>query len=1000
VRITSLEVTGFGPFKSTQVVDFRAFADDGLFLITGRTGAGKSSILDAICFALYGSVPRYDGAEQKLRSDHSAAADPTSVELEFTVDDSEYRVSRSPQYDRAKRSGTGTTPQKATAELFERIDGEWRGIAAKPSDVGPEILRIVGLTREQFLQVILLAQNRFQDFLLAKNDDRQKVLRNLFGTRRFELVEQAIVDRRRALDARISTARETLALNAGLAAGLLGQPEPEHVDLDWFENGFLALSAERTDAEIEARHTDEALTRADTALRAGETVLATQTRRDRALARLESLEQERSALDALRQELAAAGRAEILSPYIAASVAAERELGRARTREQAARTAYDDGRDGAAAGTTGAPEPSPADPSDLPVVLRGAIDETTRALGLLDDALGDERSIPALESEIAALSRRHDSSVDALRRLEVRSDALPAELEALAGRIEVLQASAGSARTDAAEVDRLTAALAAAETAAALEPQHAAARRQETTAAAATVAANTRILDLLQRRLAGHAAELAGELRDGEPCAVCGSPEHPAPAPRAGDPVTDADIDAAREAADRERRLLDAALAASAELTRALDEARTHSGGDAVDSLAERLLDARSDLREAERAARDASEAVEARARLTAEAVDLAGRLVALRADRETAGAALAAARSRLEAVDGRIRRSLAGYPSVSARADALRVLLGSATALLEAVALTASRLERAEAAASTLERALAEHGFDDAPAALLAARPASVVAAGERRLREFDDGVAGASATLAEPDVVAVPAGLVDLEPVRAARRDARERRDAALAAAAGLQSRVEQLNTIVSAAHTQLASSKRLHDEHRQLSELANAVEGKEPNDKRMRLETYVLAARLEEIVAAANTRLRTMTGGRYALEHDDALQYRGVQSGLGLLIRDEHTGRARPTHSLSGGETFLASLALALGLAEVVTNQAGGIRLDTLFVDEGFGSLDAETLAIAMGTLDDLRAGGRCVGLISHVEAMKEQIPAKLHVSVTADGCSEISAAYEHA
>ncbi|GAB2459429.1 hypothetical protein GCM10027029_21760 [Conyzicola lurida] len=163
-------------------------------------------------------------------------------------------------------------------------------------------------------------------------------------------------------------------------------------------------------------------------------------------------------------------------------------------------------------------------------------------------------------------------------------------------------------------------------------------------------------------------------------------------------------------------------------------------------------------------------------------------------------------------------------------------------------------------------------------------------------------------------------------------------------------------------------------------------------------MRLETFVLAAQLEEIVAAANTRLRTMSAGRYSLEHDDALQYRNTKSGLGLAIRDEHTGRTRPTHSLSGGETFLASLALALGLAEVVTNQTGGITLDTLFIDEGFGSLDSETLDIAMSTLDGLREGGRTIGLISHVEAMKEQIPAKLRITVSPRGDSSVEESFE--
>ena len=158
-------------------------------------------------------------------------------------------------------------------------------------------------------------------------------------------------------------------------------------------------------------------------------------------------------------------------------------------------------------------------------------------------------------------------------------------------------------------------------------------------------------------------------------------------------------------------------------------------------------------------------------------------------------------------------------------------------------------------------------------------------------------------------------------------------------------------------------------------------------------MKLETFVLAAELEEIVAAANVRLAEMSADRYRLQHSDALAARGAASGLGLEVMDRFTGRARPPHSLSGGETFLASLALALGLAEVVTNRAGGIRLDTLFIDEGFGSLDAETLDVAMRTLDELRQGGRTVGVISHVEAMKEQIPAQLRVEQTPQGWSVV-------
>jgi exonuclease SbcC len=209
-------------------------------------------------------------------------------------------------------------------------------------------------------------------------------------------------------------------------------------------------------------------------------------------------------------------------------------------------------------------------------------------------------------------------------------------------------------------------------------------------------------------------------------------------------------------------------------------------------------------------------------------------------------------------------------------------------------------------------------------------------------------------------------------------------------------VRGQADALDELVGRAGRLLAASAELIERYEVVARLAATLKGDAPNERRMRLESFVLAAELEEIVAAANARLRQMSGGRYTLEHDDGIAHRGAQSGLGLAILDGHTGQQRATHSLSGGETFLASLALALGLAEVVTGRAGGITLDTLFIDEGFGSLDADTLEIAMATLDSLRTGGRTIGLISHVEAMKEQIHASLQVSVGEHGWSTITQA----
>ncbi|MGB4777021.1 SbcC/MukB-like Walker B domain-containing protein, partial [Microbacterium sp.] len=206
----------------------------------------------------------------------------------------------------------------------------------------------------------------------------------------------------------------------------------------------------------------------------------------------------------------------------------------------------------------------------------------------------------------------------------------------------------------------------------------------------------------------------------------------------------------------------------------------------------------------------------------------------------------------------------------------------------------------------------------------------------------------------------------------------------------AVGVAQRLRDLLAQTEAAYVDVAGAA---DEAAVVTRLADTVAGRAPNTMKMDLETFVLAAELEEIVAAANLRLAEMSSGRYSLHHSDARAARGRASGLGIEVLDAQTGRLRSPQSLSGGETFLASLALALGLGEVVTSRAGGIRLDTLFVDEGFGSLDPETLELAMRTLDELRAGGRTVGVISHVEAMKEQIPAQLVVEATPQGPSVI-------
>jgi exonuclease SbcC len=901
MRVNRVTMAGFGPYKTAQTVDFDGFTDDGIFLIGGKTGAGKSTILDAICFALYGSVPRYEGqasAATKLRSDHCAPDDPSYVELEFTVGNRRYRLRRAPEYERPKARGGGVTTQKAEAALFVQDgDDRWVGLEAQLRTVGVRVGEIVQLSQEQFLQVILLAQNRFQEFLLAKSDERQSLLRTLFGTRRFDDYDDALQSRRKALGDELGSVRGEVARLSKQLGGVLevdGEAplEPAHA-LEWM-GGHVAAQTERVAAAaLDAERTDAAWH-------------AARAEHDR-LAELQKTQRRRVEAEARRDALTEAS---------------------ARLDEQAARALADAGTH---LGELGSLDAAAAGLAEL--------------TGSLAPGLEAEKSLPALERAITAAESTCEESDAAVDAAKQRAAEWKTELEELGPRLDEAVESAGDQGAAQHLLDGIgpvLTALAAAEKAqAALD----AAQRRELESGRARTAASAALDELRARRLDGHAAELAAALSEGEPCPVCGATQHPAKAGWSGEPVTEADLEAAEAT-------LVVADADASRATNAVAEARARlaqlqgaAAGHTTESALQLKTAASARLETAKAAAQRATQLRARRDGLTAKLAGHEAELEKLRARCDAANAQLTTARAAVEHGRKAVEAARGGFATVTERATALGVSL---RAVREAM----------------------------------------------KRRQEHDAALVAVEATLADPAVRDAPAEPVELDGAKQALSAASGARDAARDARATLAAHLTTAEGLLSQARAAHESSAALEARFEVVQRLANTVHGLPPNTMAMRLESFVLAAELEEIVLAANARLRQMTGGRYLLEHSDERAARGAQSGLGLAILDQHTGVARPTQSLSGGETFLASLALALGLAEVVTGRAGGITLDTLFIDEGFGSLDSETLEIAMGTLDSLRAGGRTIGLISHVEAMKEQIPAKLQVEMADGGWSVIT------
>ncbi|TFC28172.1 SMC family ATPase [Cryobacterium sp. TMT1-3] len=1019
MKIKRLRLAGFGPFKNEQIVDFERFDSDGIFLITGKTGAGKSSILDAICFALYDQVPRFTDTEQRLRSDYCEPDDPTFVELDFSLRGRDYRLLRSPKYERAKKNGTGTTSAAPTAVLQLRQGGEWRGIAAKPREVGLELSTILPLKADQFLQVILLAQNRFQYFLLAKTEERRAVLRTLFGTTRFEQLESALITRRKSLDESLAAVQRDVAEHATAAMHQLRLSVlPVEPDLGWFRGALDGLNREVDLAAHDAEAAAATLAEATVQHRAATETQRRQARRALAESTLATLDTRSGEVDDQRDTLRHAARAARVWPHIRASRAATLAWQAALADESLARAAWlsfdvslrahgvgahgggaigagAHGGGASGAGANGASASDAAAPAGSESALGPIMDALVRRLGALAEVLEEEKRLPALDHEITTLFDLLAGHTDDLKRAQQRLDDLPQQIDFVGVQLAAATVTAAG-ETDAEEaVHRADAGLAAAEDVVFLlagligANEHLLGRSRDNAAAAIDYEV------LVARRIAGQASELAGYLVDGAACAVCGSIEHPAPAAAQEGLVTAADLSTARDQLQEWQQQLADAQETAAALTNRLAQAQALAGQRSVDEFRADRAAAATRLATARTAAGLVEGLRQNQADLRHGLTLAQAAVLAARVSRDSASDTHSVRSGLRDLLAARVGAQRGECDSVTDQVLALQQQLACARALDGAQDLSRQRAAATDAATRQRDGQLEEEGFDDEQTAVAARRDEREIARLETVVRSYDDERAAARAAAAHPELVDLAWEPVDIEPSLRAFDSASSARDAAVSAHGSLTERAGQLTQLVRQVTTRFAASADLLNVHSQVRQLADVMQGDEPNTKRMRLETYVLAAQLEEIVVAANLRLRTMTSGRYALEHDDSRVKGGARSGLGLMIRDGFTGRARATHSLSGGETFLASLALALGLAEVVSGQAGGITLDTLFVDEGFGSLDSETLETAMGTLDTLRAGGRTIGLISHVDSMKEQIPATLRISVTDQGHSRIEA-----
>jgi DNA repair protein SbcC/Rad50 len=986
MRLHRLELSAFGPFAGREEVDLDELGRDGLFLLWGPTGAGKTTLLDAVVFALYGTVPGARGEEKRLRSDHAGVDTRTEVSCELTLAGERLLVTRRPEQQRPKKRGTGVTVEQAKLLVQRWTGAAWEPVSTR-IDEGSEHLRTrLGLDVHQFCQVALLPQGDFARFLRAEPEDRAALLRTLFDVGRFASAEDWLAGERltaqRALDevrvraggliARIAQVADA-KVPEDLAPELLGVAPGVRADV-WVAQLRAAAVTGLADAERVAESAAAEVAEADAELAAARAEDDRHQRRERARTELAALDAAEPHIAPLRTRLDAGRRAEpardVLEAAGRAALAAEQAVGALQeSRRQWTAVAAGAVADGLLARTT----------RDEIAGLRGLLPEVERAELLARQVGTGERRLAELEQRCAERAAALESWPARLAAQETAVDAAAAAAARLPGLRTELAAREAS--------------LAAAREAAALDPNVAEARQAVAALHERWNEAREHWNDLRARRLDGMAAELAVQLVAGEGCPVCGATEHPAPARPAGAPVTRADEEAARRTAEQAEQRHAAARDRMQTGERSLAELRARAGEAPV---VEQEADAAAVRRDERDAARLAGALAAARAELAALAEQREAAAAALVADREELGVRrteLAAAREALQDIGARLAEARGDDADLRARVARLATLAERCEALVEAEgaelrARTAA--EQAQAAAAARVSALGFPDLLDAAGALLEPAELAEVA---RRVDQHDRARAAVTARLAEPE-------LTDLGPrpdvvalVGRCRSVTAAREDAVAAAqdAARRGRTLDRLAADLTAVQVEL-------DEHRataeQVTALADLVNGRGANILRMRLQSFVLAARLEQVAEVASRRLREMSGGRYTFLHSDAQARHGARSGLGLDVLDEYTGMRRPTKTLSGGESFMASLALALGLADVVTDESGGVRLDTLFVDEGFGTLDAQALDAVMTVLDELRRGGRTVGVISHVEELRTRISSRLEVRCGRDG-SRLSA-----
>ena len=906
MRPLKLTMSAFGPYAGKETLNLEELGENGLYLITGMTGAGKTSIFDAIVYALY-DMPSNKERKDCLRSKYADGKTDTFVELEFLYREKLYRVRRNPSFTRDNKRGGGTTTEDPAAELYYP-DGR---VITKKTAVNEAIVELLGVNRDQFMQIAMIAQGEFRKILLADTPTRKAIFRQIFKTEKFDKIQEKLTKATNALNADWEKARQTLKTYASQIM-CITEEQREKLEQKLLDKELLVKEVTELLEELIALDEKErertAKTLADNAEELGkvnakigeaEAFYKSKVEHDEKTELLPRKMEECNAAS-VRRDAAAAQKPEIEKSEKEATLI-EKELPDYDLLESVQK--------------------------EVTELAKKAAYNEQAATATREKAEQKEQSIKGLKEKQKALegaSVNREKLLSEQKGLEEEK----ARLASLRGDISVMGATKAEFEGAQAEYLRLS---------------------------ASAQRLNEEYSDLHKRFFDGQAGIMASELKEGTPCPVCGSLSHPDPAKKSKEVPTDADLKRAKKTAEDAQKEAEQRSADCAKLKGKLEEL-VHR----VEEQIEKSLKGAT-LENAKSRAEERAKEIEEKLTMLSKAIQ-----------RETESV------KQKEEIDKLIPE----------REAELETLKKSAADLdRESATLSATHKQKAEQAAK-LKKDLRFGGKAEAASALgeYRRRVKNLKDAVELAEKEFHE--KNGELTKLQGEVEALSRTLkksckVDLE-------QERERKKTLEAQQSALQEQREEIATRLTSNKASLKNIEKtaeecsaLEEHHRWMNALAATASGGLEGKEKVSFETFVQMGYFERILRRANLRLRRMTGGQYDLVHRlDELGKRS-QVGLDIDVLDHFNGTTRSVNSLSGGEQFKASLALALGLSDEIQSSAGGVKLDTMFIDEGFGSLDSESLQLAIATLQDLTEGNRLVGIISHVEELKNKIDKQIVV-----------------